>query len=630
MLQNIRDRLTGKFALFILGLITLPFLFFGVTDYNFLGASYAAKVNGVEITTNQVEQTFQNQIQLNPQIAEAPVQYHQIIRRSILDRLIIESLVDQFIAGSGYRISDKMVTDRIQQTPEFQVDGDFSKDKYYSDLELIGLVPAQYEQMQRRGMRQDQLQRAIAETAFVTPSEYRRHLNIYGEQREVAVATFELASIMDGIEVGEDEIVAYYDAQPEGFQSQESVDFEFIEIRRDDLAAAADISDEELQQYYEDVANRYLQDEQRRARHILIPFGDDEDAARQQTVALTARVEAGEPFEDLARTYSKDGGTAARGGDLGPVMQSQMPGGLGDTIFSMRLREVRGPVRTDFGFHVVRLDEIQEGGPLPLDQVRGELERELRDRKADAQFRELERQLSDALFDLKDMASMAETSGLEIHTATEFTRFGGEPFGANQSVIDAVYDERVLRDGQISDIVEIDANRSALFRVTEHQEARRRPLEEVRDDITAAIRSERAQAIVRERSELLQAQLLTGADFSQAAADAGANILPATVVNRAQEDLDPRVLSAAFAVKKPAGGSPRVGSAVTQTGDHAVFVVSAAAPGRPESIPLAERDARKLDLARDSGAADFNAFIRELEASADIVKSESAFAEPEF
>ncbi|MBT8079546.1 MAG: SurA N-terminal domain-containing protein [Gammaproteobacteria bacterium] len=630
MLQIIRDRFTGKFALFILALITVPFLFFGVTNYNFLGASYAAKVNDTEISTAELERAFQNQMLQNPQLAEAPVQYHQMIRQSILDQLITQALIDQFLAENGYRVGNEMVTRLVQSTPDFQVEGEFSREKYYEELELRGMLPAQFEQMQRDRIRQSQLQRAIAATAFVTPSEYRRHLNIYGEQREVAIATFELDDIRESIDVSEDEILAFYDDNPDSFQSEESVDIEYIEINREELAQNAGVSAEELEEYYDQVANRYLQDEQRRARHILITFDDDEDAARQQAAAITARIDAGEPFEDLARTYSKDGGTAEQGGELGTVMQSQMPGELGNAIFSMTEGEVRGPVRTEFGYHVIRLDEIVEGGPLPLDRVRDELERELRDARSESRFRELERTLSDALFDLLDMNTMAEQTGLEIRSATNFTRFGGEPFGANQSVIDAVYDQRLIEDGQISDIVEIDATRSALFRVTEHREARRRPLDEVREEIVAAIKSRKAEAIVRERSDVLQAALLSGAEFSQAAADANAKIMPATVTGRDNDDIDSRILEAVFAVKKPTGSTPRVGTAVTQTGDHAVFVVTAAAPGRPEAIPLAERDARKNDLAQDSGIADLNAFLFELERNADITKSESALAEPEF
>src|SRR5690606_28816418 len=141
----------------------------------------------------------------------------------------------------------------------------------------------------------------------------------------------------------------------------------------------------------------------RQARHILIPFGPDRRAAREQAAAIAGRVRAGEPFEDLARQYSADSGTAEQGGDVGMGVKSQMPGDLGDAIFSMSEGEIRGPVESDFGLHIIRLDDIQPGGPLPLEQVRAELENELRDIEAEASFRDLQRTLSDALFDAQGL-----------------------------------------------------------------------------------------------------------------------------------------------------------------------------------------------------------------------------------
>ena len=150
------------------------------------------------------------------------------------------------------------------------------------------------------------------------------------------------------------------------FLSPETVDFEYIDLRRDWLMQTIEITEEELLQHYEESTSRFQQDEQRQASHILITFDGDETAAEEQAVALTARANAGEPFEDLARQYSKDGGTSEQGGDLGTVLLSQMPGALGDAIFGMQKGEIQGPVRSDFGFHVVRLDEIVIGGGATL------------------------------------------------------------------------------------------------------------------------------------------------------------------------------------------------------------------------------------------------------------------------
>jgi peptidyl-prolyl cis-trans isomerase D len=629
MLQTIRERFTGTFAIVLLGIICVPFVFFGVTQFNFSDSGFAAKVNGVEISTAQLENAYQNQLLQYAQYGELPAEFRRRLKASLLDNLIRNTIIDQYLADQGYRVTDQMVADMVQREPAFLVDGRFSKEKYYEVLDQNALDPQRFEDNQRRLLRQSQLQRGVGATAFVTPAEYRRYLNLYGELRRVAVATFDVASIAEKLEISDADVQAYYDERPSEFQLPETADLEYIEIRRDQLAQNASISEADLQQLYEASASRFQQDEQRQARHILITSDGDDAAASEQAKALTARAQAGEPFEDLARQYSKDGGTAAQGGDLGLIVQSQMPGALGDAIFSMREGEIRGPVKSDFGYHIIRLDEIKPGGPLPLEQVRPELERELRETQADAAFRKTERAISDALFDARDFKTIAQTTGLEIQTAKGFTRSGGEPFGSNQAVIDAVFEPRILNEGGISDIIEIDANRSVVLRVTNHQEAQRQPLADVREQIVAAVRQSKAQAIAQERADKLQESLRAGEAFADAAVAAEAVATPYTVIDRLNEDLDARVLEAIYRSKKPLAGAPRVGLAVTTDGNYAVFSIDAVAPGRPENVPLAERDARKKALAGQSGGADYTAFVLQLEREADIVRSESALAEPD-
>ena len=178
-------------------------------------------------------------------------------------------------------------------------------------------------------MRSSQVQRGISATAFVTPSDYRRYLNLYAEQRIASVAIFDIAALADTIVVRDEDAQAYYDERPNDYIAPESIDFEYLEINREALADDIEIAEDVLQSHYEMSSDRYRQDEQRRARHILITFDGDEAAAEEQATALTARAQAGEPFEDLARQYSKDGGTAAQGGDLGndaAVADARTPG----------------------------------------------------------------------------------------------------------------------------------------------------------------------------------------------------------------------------------------------------------------------------------------------------------------
>lgn len=626
MLTRIREKLTGWVALTILGLIGVTFVFFGVGNYDFLSRTYAAKVDGSEIGILAFEQAYRGQVENNPVLADLPEEFRVQVRRSVLESLIRDRLLTLHVADAGYRIDNAMVTRRIQQYPEFQVDGKFDMESYRSWLLARGLDPAEFEENQRTLMRVDQLRRAVGGTSIVTPADYRRFLNLVAEQRLVAIAEFDPAPIADGIEVTDEMIQAYYDENDTLFLTEERADVEFIEVRRDAVAETIEVSDDALQQYYEDNQDRYLQDEQRQARHILILSGDDAAAAKAEANALLARIESGESFEALAAEYSDDGATANDGGNLGVLTRSQLPDELGGAIFSMEPGAVEGPVETDFGFHIVRLDEVLEQGPLPLDQVRGELLSELRSREAEDRFLELERQLSDALFDAPDLQSISEAVGVEVQTATGFTRSGGDPIGTNQAAIDAVFDSSVLYDGRISEIIELDANRSAVFKVTQHYEASRQPLEDVKEQIAAAIRRQEAQTIVFNKSEQLLVDVRNGADFAEAAEAAGATVSEPALIGRQDPVLGQDVVGQVFAAEKPTGDNPTVGSVVNAGGGVTAYSVMAVLPGNPSDIPLADRDAGKLELAQQYGQSAYLAFVEALYEHADIVISEDVLA----
>jgi len=621
MLQDIRERITGRTALVILGLIAIPFIFVGISS-PLVGAGYAAKVDGNEISMNVFERAWQDQIRQNPDYMSYPPQFQNMLRTQILDRLIRDRLITGYMNNVGMRVSDEMVTEQVRQIPAFQDNGVFSMGAYRSALDIQGRSTNEFEASMAQSLRQFQLQQSVIGTAFVTPAEYRRYLNLFAEQREVTIATIRFESIKESIEISEEEIAEFYAANPDEFNTAETVDLYYIEVRRDELAEKAVISEEDLNAYYETASGRYMQDERRQASHILILFGDDDDAAREQAKALTARVQAGEPFADLAKQYSADSLTADAGGDLGLVPESQLPPALGTAVFDMSKGQVKGPVRSDFGFHIVKLSDIVAGGPLPLEQVRAELESELRESQADAAFRDVVNAVSNAMFDNLDIAEMADVVGLEVKSASNYTRAGGVPFGANQAAIDAVFDERVLRNGEVSDIVEIDANRSIVVRVSAYHEATLKPLSEVSAQITGALKSARAQEIITDRSEDLMAKLRSGEDIVEASASVGAIVSAPAVVTRTDQGVDQRLLAAVFRSKKPVDGQPKIGGTFTQTEDFAVFSLTGVTAGRPESIPLADLDARKTELTAQSGTADFTAFLGELRQRAQIVKSD--------
>jgi peptidyl-prolyl cis-trans isomerase D len=627
MLQNLREKFTGWIAITILAVIGVTFVFVGGANFTFTGNNYAAKVDDAEIGLNQFEAAYRDQLLQDPQLSQASDEMRLRVRSAILEQLIEQRVIDNYLEDAGYQISDAQIAATIQRAPEFQVNGRFDLETYRNLLAQNGYEPATFERAQRVTLRRDQLLRAVRGSALLTPSAYRRYLNLATEQRIVTLATIGADTVVDEIDVSDEMVAAYYEENPTLFQLPESADVEYIEIERSDIAQTIAVSEDELIEYYDINKDRYLQDEQRQARHILVQFGDDEEAAEAKANELLARINAGEAFEDIARDHSEDSGTASRGGDLGVMTRTALPGDFGGTIFSMDEGTIEGPVKTEFGFHIIRLDQIIETGALPLDQVRAELTIELQDQKAESQFRDLESRLSSALFDATDIRAIAADLGVEVQTVTGFTRAGGEPFAGSPAVIEAIFDEAVLSGAQISDIVEIDINRSAVFSVTKHTPAMRQPLEDIREQVAGSLRAQQAEDLMAAKADEMLAALANGTDFADAAAAVGAEAAEPAVMSRSGEGVDQFIMVSVFTAVKPTQENPTTGSTRNGVGGYTVFSLDAVIPGRPENLPLEQRDAGKLQLTDQAGIGDFVAFIKALRENAEVIINNDVLAQ---
>ena len=228
--------------------------------------------------------------------------------------------------------------------------------------------------------------------------------------------------------------------------------------------------------------------------------------------------------------------------------------------------------------------------------------------------------------DNADMQAISAAVGIDVQTVAGFTRAGGEPFGSNQAAIDAIYDELVLTGGQVSEIIELDASRAAIFKVTTYYEATRQPLNEVHDQVAAELTTQQAELILVALAEQLLTAVATGEDFAQAAAANGFSAAESKTLTRGDQALDQVLLFDIFSAGKPTAEAPVLGRVQTLDGAYAVYSLDAVLPGRPEAIPLAERDQGKLVLAQQSGYGDFQAFVKSLYDNADITVNDDLLA----
>ena len=628
MLHTIRQKLTGWVAGVILLLIGVPFIFWGVGDYQFATPNLVASVNGEEIDSTEVLRVYRAQLAQFQQMyqGELPEALQQQIRQSVVQRFIHSELLQQHASASGYRVGDEKVIESIRSDPQFQVGGEFSMDSFRSQLAVRGMSDAAYEARQRQDMQVTQLHRGITDSAFVTQGEIGRVIALENEQRELGYMIFDAENYVDEEQVLDEQIDEYYASHMDGFMTEENVSLQYLELTTDDVGAEIDVSEEDLQAYYDRIKDRYITEEERRARHILVSVDDDEEAARERAQSLYERVTGGgEDFAELAKEHSDDT-TAVEGGDLGFAARGLFVGAFEDALFEMQVGEVRGPIRTEFGFHVIRLDEIKEGASKSFEESRDELETEYRRDQSESRYFQRAEELADAAFDsLYELESVAEKQGLELKTIDVFTRAGGGALGADPKVIDAAFSYRILQDGENSAPIEISDAQVVVLRVAEHREPQQKPLDEVRDNIRTTLSLEAARQAARTRGEAATERLLGEPDLQSIAQEFEANFSDFRLVGRRESGVAPELLQAAFKARQPFPGAPFVGGVPLGNGNYAVVKVLNVRPGDITLASREEQSNQERQIAERYARADIAGYLGALLEDASVVINEDAF-----
>lgn len=616
MLQTIRDKLTGWVALTIFGIIAFAFVFWGVAPLA-IGATWAAKVNGIEIPAIEVRRAAQNQVaeyesriqdDISPELL-------QQIRNGTLNQFINNTLMRARVISDGYRVSDAMLIEYIRSLSYFQVGGEFSLDSYAAMLAAQGLSKTGFEADQRSQMEILQLQQGLFGSSFVTSHEMRRFLELQGEEREITLVTIKASAFEDLVSPTDEEITGYYNANAQRYLTDETADVEYLEVRVADFTGQVEFDEQGLHDYYETVADNYKTEEQRRARHILIAVSDEDDnaAAEAKANAVLERARAGEDFSSLATEYSDDGGTAADGGDLGWSVRDDFVGLFADALFAMQENEISEPVRTRFGYHILRLDEIEPEDIRSFEDVRTEIESDYRAQLAEDAYYEAAQALGDQAFEAYDqLQSVAEFLDLELKSVSGFTRAGGGELGSDPRVVSAVFSTDVLSEGKNSQLLEVEDSRAISLRVSEYHPAEPRPLEEVREQIVTFMVTDQTRILARSAGAGIKSAIAAGADPRQLAQDNGATFTPARKVTRDTVNVARIVLEAVFSAPRPTTANSSVGGVSLATGDYTIFAISSVTPGHPASLTPAEWKRTEEQLANELGNAELAAFVAQL------------------
>jgi len=636
MLQTIRDKISGWFAAVFLGAVALVFVFWGI-DFQGGAIQDAASVNGEKISADSMLRAWQDrQSQLQQMLrAELPADLVKSQQAALLDERIRTLLLTQRAKEMGYRVSDEEVAQTILGFSELQVDGQFSRDRYSAILNQQGRTEAQFESELRTNLALNQLQSSIATSAFVTPRELERRRGLENEQREIEYAVLPATAFAAAVSVTEADIQAWYDSHLSDYMTPESVDVEFLDLRLADVERSVAVTEDALKGYYDQAKDRFATQERRRARHVLITTSDklDDAGAKKLAEEVLAKARAGEDFAKLAEQYSQDTGSAKAGGDLGWATRGMFVGPFEDAIFGMTAGELRGPVKTEFGYHVMRLDETEAGHQKAFDEVRAEIEPEFRKEKAQTSFYERGQKMADESFAaLTELGTVATSLGMELKKIAGFTRQGGGELGADAQIIAAAFGAEVADRGQNSPLVAVGEDRAVVLRVSAHNQPEQKPLSAVREPIQARLRQNAAQDAAARKGNELVAQLEGGSQtWAQAAQQLSTQLkvtaAPRKFVGRQDNAVPPAVLKTTFALPRTAlkQGQTRYQTSAMENGDFVVLAVTALKDGNASQETAAERAQRGRQTAQQVAAEEFSAYLAELERTAKIERNLSIF-----
>ncbi|MCD9027705.1 SurA N-terminal domain-containing protein [Luteimonas sp. BDR2-5] len=657
MLQALREKTSGWIAIAIVAVLAVPFAFFGMEQYLFQNnADYAAKVeapptwwksapdwwlvrkvawSSTEVSNEEFRQTFDAMREQRRQAEGEDFDARQFEtlenKREVLEQLIDRAVLALAAERSNIVVGDAQVQEIIASIPAFQVDGRFDPQRYQITLQSAQppRTPREFEQNIRQDLQRTLLPQRIAESAFITAGEADRLMRLLGERRDVSFVIVPPPAVEEA-PVSEAERQAWYEAHANRYREPEKVALEYLEIDGSTLATTGEVDEAELREHFEQVKSRFTGNERRLVSHILIEVPADADAATQAAaekkaadIAAQARA-ADADFAALAQAESDDPGSSGNGGDLGWMEKGMMAGPFEDALFALQPGQTSAPVRTDFGWHVLQLREVDAGESVEFEDVRDTLASEMRDNEGTRLYNDLVGSIVDEINKQPmSLEPAAKLAGRPIQTIAPFARGAGSGIAANNAVLQAAFSEALTQDGTVSDAIEIGPNRTVFIRVTSHTPERALPLDQVADRIDAEVRADRARAQAEAAAEEMVAALREGQTLDALAGSRSLAVERVPGIPRGAPVPDPAAAEAYFRALAPAEGASTPGKVLLADGSAVVFTVDKVTPGDPAEAGEQERAMLRQQLGALLGNEDAEVLQRALRSQMKITVIEA-------
>jgi peptidyl-prolyl cis-trans isomerase D len=621
MLERIREGSQGPWAMGVLALVILSFVFAGVGSYiNSSASGAAAVVNGDEIGLDDLERAYQNErSRMESQFGEAfaalasDTAYLQNFRQGILERLISEKLLDQAAQDLGLRVSDEQIKLAIVGMQEFQVDGKFDNDRYLAILRQAGFQTNNFRDYMRVDMVRRQLSQSLMGTEFALTSEAKRAFVMQQQTRDIRYLSIPAAKFAAQIDVNDDEISTYYQSNISQFDTQQKVSLDYIELTLQDLLPSIDVKEDELLEYYQQNITNYSTDGERKVSHILFESAERDPTVMAKAEEVLSKIQSGEDFFELAKAFSSDTFSAENGGDLGWFGKGIMDPAFEDAAFTLSDKgDVSNIIKSEFGYHIIKLTDTKPEQITVFENVKQEISVKVKTFKAEERFYEVSQRIAEVAFEIPDtLVEVADIAGKAITTTELFSRVNAPQAVSDPNVLASAFSFELIEDAVNSKVLEIGDNHIMVIRVAEHEPERTKGLEEVQQDIQQILSAQATQRAARDWAFDVKTDLSDNTDVNDKLASLELSWKEKKAVTRNDATLSQSIVDALFTL------SAKDSSVVDLvTGD--VSLVQLSQVNAAAEANVQEITSLQSRLASNKSQTSYGAVIESLKAQADI------------
>ena len=629
MLQKIHERVQGLIAWVLVTLIAITFAFWGISYYiesHDSDSGIAAYVNGEVITKTQFMDRYQRlkretEYQLGENVALTPT-IEKSLKAKALRELISNKVILQAAKNAGYLVTPEQAEQALLQFPEFQEDGQFSKEKFETAISSALYTPSVFLQEIEQGMLINQQRFALSGSAVALPSDMTRFVQLINQRRDFSYVLIKPTIFTPKASTLQEE-TSYYQKHHTQFTTKEQVKIQYLALSMKAIMDALKISPQMLQNYYEQNKDNYMKPASFQIAHILIRTSEQVKSkeALQKAWSIKKRIENGESFENMAKQYSQDPETAALGGMI-PRTENSFGRAFDAALMDLKPHEVSAPVKTPNGYEIIRLIAYEKPIPIPFNTAKEDIAQVLKAEKAQKIFSSQSDTLTDLTYqNPTSLERTAKKMRLPLQKSDFFTDQGLKTgIASKKMVVHAAFSEDVLLQGNNSEPLQLDDDTLLVLRVKDRRPARQLAFKAVQKNIQQILKAQKTKDLARTSGEKIVSQLNQGQSVESLLKTHALQWVQEKAAMRHMRRLSPVILKHAFALPRPNGKNIVSGFAL-KNGDYVIITLEKVRNGTLSSANAEQRKIFTNELEAAFGILDYNLYVQGLMKTAKIKKS---------